>query len=55
MTSYTDRYTALTTQRAYTRAVAAGGLSVLLAPYSVRPVVSVPSQRRRVLRSEVTA
>lgn len=54
MTSYTDRYTALTAQRAYTRAVAAGGLSVLLAPYALRVPV-VPSQRRRVVAEVVAA
>ena len=52
--TYTTRYRHLTAQRAYSRAVAAGGLSALLQPYTLRVPV-VPSQRRRVLRAEVTA
>mgnify|MGYP006217756105 CR=1 FL=1 len=54
MSTYAQRYQALTTQRAYTRAVAARGIPALLAPYSAHLPV-VPSQRRRVVRSEVTA
>lgn len=53
-TSYADRYRHLLAQRAYTRAVAVGGVCELLRPYSVRVPV-VPLQRRRVVRSEVTA
>ena len=52
--TYTAKYQLITAQRADTRAVASRGLSALLQPYSV-PVPVVPSQRRRVLRSEVTA
>ena len=46
---------ALREQDAYARRVAAFGLRALLEPYTVRPVPVVPSQRRRVVRSEVTA
>lgn len=52
---YLARYEALKAQRAYSRDIAARGISALLAPYRVVPVPVVPSQRRRVLRSEVTA
>lgn len=45
MTTYVDRYRQLTEQRAYERRVAAFGLSALLAPYTVRPVVRLPRQR----------
>lgn len=48
--TYTDRYTALTAQRAYTRR----GLPALLAPYTMARPVVVPSQRRRVVRVEVS-
>ena len=51
--TYTQRYEALTTQRAYTRRVARRGLAALLAPYTVRPAVAIPAQRRRFLRTEV--
>ena len=50
--SYTAKYRHLTAQRAYARGVARRGLPALLAPYSVRPVLVVPSQRRRVVETE---
>ena len=50
--TYTAKYQTITTQRAYSRAVAAGGLSALLAPYRVAPVPVVPSQRRRSVQPE---
>lgn len=49
---FSDRYTALTTQRAYSRAVASGGLPALLVPYSVRPTPVIPTQRRRSVQPE---
>ena len=52
--NYTDRMAHLITQRAYARDVARRGLSALLQPYTARPAV-IPSQRRRVVRSEVSA
>ena len=54
MTTYADKYRHLLAQRAYARRIAEGGVRALLAPYSLRVPV-VPSQRRRVVRSEVSA
>ena len=51
---YAARYRTLTAQRAYDRAIARRGLPALLAPYTVRPAVAIPAQRRRFLRTEVT-
>lgn len=54
--TYTAKYATLTTQRAYTRAVARDGLPALLAPYrgfDPRPAVVLPAQRRRFVRTEV--
>jgi hypothetical protein len=48
MTTLTHRLTRAAQAReqaAYERRVAAFGLSALLAPYSQRPVVRIPSQR----------
>ena len=52
--TYTAKYRTLIAQRAYAREVARRGLPALFAPYTARPVV-IPSQRRRVVRAEVTA
>lgn len=39
-------------QLAYHRDIAARGLAAVLAPYSLRPAVTIPAQRRRVVERE---
>lgn len=44
--TYSDRFAKLSEQEAYRRRVAAFGLPALLAPYTLRPIVRLPRQRR---------
>lgn len=44
-TTYAQRYHQLTAQHAYEARIRAFGLSALLAPYTVKAAVRIPSQR----------